>query len=62
MFPNDPDNQFPLCLPCYTHSLAAGKTKANFKKFVKSNLKETFQIYEFQNNLVAAKWDNFHGL
>lgn len=55
MLPNDPDNQFPLCSPCHTHLLAAGNTKANFKKLVKYNLKEIFQIHEFQNNLIAAK-------
>lgn len=62
MLPNDPDNQFPLRLPCHTHLLAAGNTKANFKKLVKYNLKEIFQLHELQNNLIAAKWDNFHGL
>lgn len=62
MLLNDPDNQFPLCLPCYTHLLAAGnKKKANFKRLVKCNLKETFHIHEFQNYLMAAEWDNIHG-
>lgn len=62
MLPYEPGNQFPLRFPFYTHLLAAGNTKANLKKIVKCNLKESFQIHEFQNHLIAAKGDNFHCL